>query len=305
MNISRFKSIIQVVLFLCLVLGLSSCDYYDSQNDPAAYLVVDSVSFRSTQGITFNDQKIGHINVYINGQFQGGYLLPARIPITQLGKRSVSILAGIYADGIFDARVEYPYFTQFKDTILFQEGQSVRVVPKFSYVPSIVNPCKVQENFEGESQRPVLDSLNTTYPIVKIPHGVSGFPYCSAYYGEIRARQGDTALLQVASLGYFQEKLIASPVYLEFEYKSNIPLVVGLLAYDTPNNVNQYQSVYDLYLRPKTTWTKVYCDLTQEVQAFGTDSDKKYYKIFFRGVTDGTSSQYFNLDNVRYVSRQQ
>jgi hypothetical protein len=43
-------------------------------------------------------------------------------------------------------------------------------------------------------------------------------------------------------------------------------------------------------------------ELIQTGAGIGTGITPKFYKVFFRGVSDGSKSQYIALDNVRYIS---
>lgn len=289
-----------VILVSCLIaISLSGCDYYDSQNEGAAYLQIDSVDFVSGLSGSYEDQNINHVYVFLENKYLGGFPLPCKVPLAASGKQRIAIQAGIYSDGIQNNRVNYPFFRQYLDTLDLQTGRTYRVKPRFTYNAITRQPSLVFENFEQETVR--LDSLVSNKGLQKIAYGSdAAAPSGGLFYGKITGEIGKSDLLQVVNKEYFKQDDKTSASYLEFQYKANTNFAVGVLVYDSQNNPFIFRSVYELVLFPKDNWTKVYCDLTDEINSQPVG---KSFKIFFRTLTDGSSEQYFALDNVRLITK--
>jgi hypothetical protein len=286
-----------VIAFLAvLVFGVSGCSYFETDNPEAVYLTVDSVGFNQTLIPSISDQRIEDIYVYADGKLLGGYQVPFTIPITDLSKKRISLLAGVYADGIRNARVQYPFFATIDSTFNWEVGKQYRMRPVFNYVPYISSPFKFSENFERGFTR--IDTFETGGANVKIKaHPNNLFPAGETSFLEVSSDTNVAVLLQVASEGELPTIDRSRPTYLEFQFQSNFDVIVGLLVKQPGSE--QWLPAYNLFLRPAASWRKVYCTLDDEIAAAPAGSK---YKIFFRSAHSGTDSTYYRLDNVRLMT---
>lgn len=290
------KYAIVASLLILLVFGISSCNYFETDNAAAVYLTVDSVSFNQALSPSLTDQRIEDIYVYADGRLLGGYQIPFTIPITDLSKRRISLLAGIYADGIRDARVQYPFFATIDSTFTWEVGKQYKMRPVFKYVSFLSSPLKFSENFERSIS--LLDTFESAGANIRLKrHTNSTLPAGETTFLEVASDTNVAVLLQVASEGELPNIDRSRPTYLEFQFQSNFDMIVGLLVKQPGSE--QWIPSYNLFLRPAANWRKVYCTLDDELAAAPAGSK---YKIFFRSAHGGTDSTYYRLDNVRLMT---
>jgi len=290
---TTLNSIFQLLIIVGL--GLQGCTYFKTDNVDAAYLQVDAVGFNQNLAPSITDQRIEDVYVYADGKLLGGYQVPFRIPIIDFNKKKISLLAGIYADGIREARVQYPFFASVDSTFQWEAGKTYTMNPTFNYVSYISTPLHFSENFERTSSK--LDTFESEGAKIKIAlHPDNSFPAGESSYLEVYSDSSLAVLLQSASndvLPAFNR----NTSYLEFEYQSNTDMIVGLLV-KTPGS-DQWIPSYDLYVRPVATWKKVYCTLDDEIASAVSGSK---FKVFFRAAHNGTGKTYYRLDNVRVMT---
>jgi hypothetical protein len=279
------------------ILGLGGCNYFETENPEAVYLTIDSVGFNQTLVPSITDQRIEDIYVYADGKLLGAYQVPFTIPVTDLSKKRISLLAGVYADGIRNARVQYPFFATIDSTFTWEVGKNYRMRPVFNYVPYLSTPFKFSENFERGFT--MLDTFQSTGAKIKIrQHTNLAFKAGETSYLEVSSDTSIAVLLQVASEGELPTVDRSRPTYLEFQFQSNYDMIVGVLVKEPGSE--QWIPAYNLYLKPSDSWKKVYCTLDDEVASAPSGSK---YKIFFRSAHGGgTDSTYYRLDNVRLMT---
>ena len=88
-----------------------------------------------------------------------------------------------------------------------------------------------------------------------------------------------------------------SSVYLEFRYKSEIPMSIGLLGV----NLNGTMASHFFYLvNPSDEWNMIYLELTDEIAVSQFDA----YKILIRSLYPSTATapeHHIFLDNIKVV----
>ena len=88
-----------------------------------------------------------------------------------------------------------------------------------------------------------------------------------------------------------------TPTYLEFHYKSEVEMSIGLLGISL--NGQSFSSFFYL-LRPSEEWNKIYIELSGLLQESGFSS----YKILFRSLYPEGATQptyKIQLDNIKVV----
>jgi len=278
------------------IFGIAGCNYYETDNPEAVYLTVDSVGFNQNLVPSITDQRIEDIYVYADGKLLGAYQVPFTIPVTDLSKKRISLLAGVYADGIRNARVQYPFFATIDSTFVWEAGKNYRMRPVFNYVSYVSSPFKFSENFERGFSR--LDTFQSDGADVRIrQHTNLELPSGETSYLEVSSDTNIAVLLQVATEGELPAIDRSRPTYLEFQFQSNFDMIVGVLVKEPGSE--QWIPAYNLYLKPSGSWKKVYCTLDDEVASAPSGSK---FKIFFRSAHGGTDSTYYRLDNVRLMT---
>jgi hypothetical protein len=91
----------------------------------------------------------------------------------------------------------------------------------------------------------------------------------------------------------FDLPAVGSRVYFELDYKSNVDFYIGIIL---NNNEGQKYSV--LGVNAKTTWNKIYLDLTNEFIKILADNKFKLYIAVNKSEVGPTD---FNFDNLKLI----
>jgi len=117
-------------LSLCL---LQSCGWYAKDQGVPAYLHVDTVlvvGTPQTQGTL--SARVKDVWLYIDGDLQGAYPLPATIPLLREGTVRLQFNAGILLNGISATRAAYPFFVPWDTVVDLYRGRTDTLRPRTS-----------------------------------------------------------------------------------------------------------------------------------------------------------------------------
>ena len=104
--------------FIILLVFNFSCQIIDRPEKAPSFIQIDDFQFsisNNNQGTS--SEKITDAWIYLNGNLEGAYELPATIPLHYEGIQELSIYPGIKRNGISADRKKYPFYTQFDTTI--------------------------------------------------------------------------------------------------------------------------------------------------------------------------------------------
>ena len=139
----------------------------------------------------------------------------------------------------------------------FQPNQSVTLNPVTSYLPD--TRFAFIENFEGPEH--IFRSLRIGGPGQAMQRSTEG-PFEGLASGLI-VLDSANAVAEIATLPAFRDLNQGSPfVYLEMDYKSDIPVFVGLIGFEAggpPTGI----SLFEAGFLPKDEWTKIYFNFSQ------------------------------------------
>ena len=271
------------ITYLLIILILASCQKEDVGGIPT-YLKINSIELEDN--ITYN---ITDAWVYINGQLQGVYELPAKFPVLNEGNTDIKIYAGIKNNGISSDRVMYPFYSA--DTI-----NKVLTVNSTTEIDPTVN---IKENIDGQFDD--FDngfSFNSDTRFQELTNG----PYGN--YGSLSLDSlSDSDSILITEINYKDFPLSfanvpqqGSPTYLELDYKTNTSFLVGMYI-NSPNSPTLEKGL--LWINPKEDWNKIYIDLTQTIsEAIGAET----FSIFIRMQRDNDLDENkLDFDNIRII----
>jgi len=269
------------ITYLITILLFISCQKEDLDSVPS-YIKINNIELKDN--ITSN---ITDAWVYINGQLQGVYELPAKFPILEKGNTNIKIYAGIKNNGISSDRIIYPFYSA--DTI-----NEVLTVNSTTEIFPVVN---LKENIDGIE----YDDFDPNYSF----NYDSGFQVVNDEdgnnYGSLSLSDSDS--ISITEINYKDFPLIfdnvpqqGSPTYLELDYKSNTSFLVGMYI-NSPNSPTLEKGL--LWINPKEEWNKIYIDLTQTVsEAIGAEN----FSIFIKMERDDNLDQNkIDIDNIRII----
>ncbi len=280
-----------LILFCCgVLLSFSACD----QEEPIpAYLHIDT-AYLNTQFMEEGSasHKIRNAWVFVNDQSVGAYELPAVLPILADGSTKISVQAGIANNGIFSTRKVYPFYSNASTIMSVTPGEDVNYSPTFAYqsetIFEMVADFDFANVFEETSGRATLQMVNAPDLVFEGERSA-----------HIELHETDT-LFSIQSLDLYRlPTTINFDSYLELDYRCTAPFDVYLEAY-TPTSSAGIQSRL-LTINKKENWNKIYIDLNQTVQAFGSEN-YNFFRVVFKGVLPANQTQaLYYWDNVKLL----
>lgn len=282
---SHWKS--YCILFICCILVACS---KDREADIPTFVEVSEVNVITTMGQGTDHHEISELYVYADNRLLGIFPVPSSIPILGEQQAQVEFFAGIRENGISNNSTINPFYETQRLTVDLTAPQ-VTFVPAFGYRENVV--FTMVESFESTNSLGVdLDEDEETF--ISVGEGTDAIEGRYAVGSMTR----DYPLLEVATNFVYDDLPDnGAPVYLEFEYKSDITLAVGLRGHSASTSP---VSLYKLGLFPSDEWKKIYVNFTADIQDFQRSG---YQIIFLASFSDSNSQavQSIYLDNLKLL----
>jgi hypothetical protein len=269
------------ITYLLIVLVLASCQKEDTDGIPT-YIKIKSIELEGNITPSITDAW-----VYINGQFQGVYELPAKFPVLEQGNTNIKVYAGIKSNGIASDRAIYPFYSA--DTIneLLTINSTTEIYPTVN----------IKENI-GDGQ---FDDFESNYSF-NYDAGFKGVIFEDGNnYGSLSLSDSDSILITEINykdfpLSFDNVPQQGSPTYMELDYKNNTSFLVGMYI-NFPNSPTLEKGL--LWINPKEDWNKIYIDLTQTVsEAIGAET----FSVFIKMQRDSNLDENkLDFDNIRII----
>lgn len=242
---------------LASLFAFGSCDHPEPI---PAFLTIQSIEVQD-----FPDQNINHAWVYADGQLLGAFPLPATVPVLADGDTEIQLFPGVDENGNFLTPNIYPFFKKLVKTMPLVAGETAVLQPVLSYDLTTVQP--LTDDFDNGSRQFVED--NDLDPFTKL-ETISTGGVANSQAGKITL---DTAhrFFETRSLP-LDDLPFDRPVWLEISYKADFKFQIGLAGFvgGQPETALYFQTIF-----PKTTWTKMYVNLTGAIKL----SEFDVYKI--------------------------
>ncbi len=273
----RMRFFLILFLFAVAVSFSPSCNKMPNGGVPF-YMRMDSAT---TTSASAGDNGIKDVWVEANSTNLGAYEMPCNYPVLEQNTVRFVVNAGIYESGQSGVRVIYPFYQP--DTFSITATPTNQYVhhPVFKYKTGVSFPFTLQDfsfgsEFDATKMSRVRDTLNN-----------------NNWYGVI-------STLTDSSQEAAQSTTYALPfdrdVWLEFDYKSEVPFFVGFYGnYLSGASVVRYPV---LFLTPRDTWIKIYLKLTDQINSVRADQ----YNLFFEALRPyGSTGGSVCIDNVKLV----
>ncbi len=279
----------KTLLFLFTAFACLFFNMCVKENTPPAYLYIPSFVLTTTAGQGTAAQKITDVWVYVDGNVQGIYQLPAQFPVVNLGKHDIQLFAGIRNNGIKSNPVIYPFLNSFTKTLDLTSGKIDTLRPTTTYISS--TNFKIVESFETGNTLS-LDRDNTS--AIRFGQVDNGFEGKGA------------GLTMTKTNSYFEKGIItktqlpdaSQSIYLEMHYKTQSPLAVGVFGSSATNSSGL--TTYIVTLFPTDVWNKTYINLTNDVKAMRLTD----FQIVFKSLLpDSISTATVLIDNIKLLQR--
>ncbi|HKK78061.1 MAG TPA: hypothetical protein VJ933_00475 [Phaeodactylibacter sp.] len=264
--------IIHFTLALLSSVVWSGCDLINPEEPIPGYVHIPEVEVVTKAGEGSAASNLTEVWVTVQGEFVGAYPIPADIPILAEGEVTIFVQAGIKDNGIGSLPEIYPFFEAYETTVTLGPNTTDTIRPVFSYLDQ--TQFALVEGFENGSQ--------VFRDVISGDLGQLGLVQNEVFEGSsalrIRLDSANT-LLQVATFERYPEIVgnNSARVYLEMHYKSEIPVVFGLIGYNS-GQLGGGRTEYIAGFRPSEEWNKIYFNFSLDAIELGSDE----YQVFLQ-----------------------
>ena len=302
--IVRKNLLVSITITLLVLISLFSCEKFEGSQTVPSYISVDTFILVENSQLELGilSHKITDVWIYADDQIIGAFELPAkRIPILLSGKHKLSLVPGIKYNGMSGTRGPYPFLKPDIDTgFVFYIDSIVKVSPSVRYYNTTFAAWLEDFDDATNSLQPSPDSdtslLFLQYDTIDPLFGnASGIGYINTTH----------PVLEVAS---YNEELPgielptnSAPVFLEMQYKIDIPITVGLFIIETGVSILRHPVVV---LNPTNgDWKKIYVNMTPTVSDY---FHADYFKVYIRAENPTSSnSSVILIDNLKLLTNQE
>lgn len=275
-----------------LALHITSCDIINPAEEIPARIKFNAVALEVQPGQGSARHKITEVWVLANNNVIGAFTPPTEIHhFTDAATTNFSFRAGIRNNGILEDAIIYPMYTTYDVELNTQPGALSDVTPVFRYKPqavfSLVSDFEMQNDF--------IDNRDTVAASMLVRSDTE--PFEGNFSGEIIMSE-EARFIEVGhAFAMTDLPTNGTPVYLEFHYKSELEMGIGILGIPVSG---QGASNFFYLLKPSEEWNKIYIELTNILAA----SQFTAYKVLFRSQypAGGPQESYkIQLDNIKVV----
>lgn len=246
--------------------------------------------------------KITTVWVEVNGNVVGAYELPIVAPVIANGPTNIRVIPGINLNGQLGLRNEYEFYKPHEFTLDAEPASEITVQTGVNGFPITeyrdwVNIIRL-EDFEGagvnfeqstNSDTVLLVTEDTTEVFFE-----PGLNEPNKKSGKIIVPKGNS-IAEFVSINSYPLPTFGQNVYLEVNYKCEIPMTFGIIA----NEPLQKIQAPVVTVLPTSEWNKIYINLVSEVSAYPNAID---YNIFFGTLNGDTENRkLIYVDNLKLV----
>jgi len=275
-----------LLLFIGIIFSTCSKDNYEA--DVPAYVTINDIGFSTNYAQEGSaSENITDAWVYANDDLVGVFELPATFPVLKKGNIELKVYAGIKDNGIAASRARYTMYDPYIENVNLVAGETIEVAPSVTYNSGV--KFRWLEDFENAS----LSFLYHTYSDTILFKNNTNVK--EGNYSGKALLDANMDFFEATSTPFSNIPRSLSSVYLELDFKTNEPVLVGIY-----HNDDQYGVVR---LNIATEWKKIYINLTEVVSSKQTATD---IKIFF-GIQEFANDPFLtdnpeiHLDNIKLL----
>lgn len=233
--------------------------------------------------------------VFVNGNLQGVYELPAKFPVIGEGNQQITLFPGIKVNGLHGERSAYP-MTKALDTLISVEpNKTYTLTGKSVYYPGI--NIHWIENFEGAGFSLKGSGMNNVDTLISSGQVDSAFEGKSGFW-----KMEPGKFLEFANRDALKLPGGGVETFMEFHYRGSAPFAVGFYQETALGGIVKYPSIVTFY--PSLTWKKAYLRCTDEITAQMTShAGTTGFKMFFTSLNSSDKDLYLWVDNIKMLSR--
>lgn len=284
----QLHNIKNYILLLLIGIVFSTCSKEKYEATIPTYITIKDIAFstnNSTEGAA--TENITDAWVFVNDNLMGVYELPATFPVLEQGDVEIKVYAGIKDNGVSLYRKRYLMYDPHIENVNLVSGESIELMPSVTYNSSV--KFKWIEDFENASLSFLYHPASDTVVFKQnnnVRTGVNS--------GEVFL-DANMNFFEATSIAYNDIPRSLTPVYLEMDFKTNEPVLVGVY-----HNDDQYGVVT---LNTTDEWTKIYINLTDVISY---KQSATAVKVFF-GIQSTSSNPFLTsnpniyIDNIKLL----
>ena len=277
-------------LLMPLLLFLGSCSLIQPPVNIPSYIRVQSYTVMATPSQGTASANITDVWVDDNTDYRGIYQVPVSVPILKTGPTTISLQAVVQEDGIVSNLLPYPFYTTYTvKNVNLQAGKLDTINPVFYYNPGVTKFAWPEGDFEGTNPLHAT-SLNTANAFITTVKD-SVFEGQKSY--EVNLSPGhDTFSVTSPSTPFSPPGSYV--VWLEMNYKTDVPMDVGFISLTANSNPSTQEFVSGV--NPTSTWKKVYINIGAPLLYY---NQNPYFQIYFYATAPGNAHIF--IDNLKLL----
>lgn len=304
MKISNLLPLLVAVLMATF--SFSSCNRFEGSQEIPAYIHVDAFSLTTNYAFEGSaSHNITDVWLYIDGNLQGCYELPATIPVLERGEHDLILYPGIKLNGISQTRVIYPFYKPYYvEDFELEEKRIDTIHPSVTYYSPDDSTIEFEFIEDFERQVTFENTAESDTTIIRTerdaPENWNDEFNNSHYSGYVWlgiTDSNDTIdYFCITSDEYSDLPNQGNSILLEMDYKSDEVFQVGLMARISG------EEIFPLYnVNPSPDkWNKIYLNLGPRI----TDTpEASWFKFYISGSTDPDKEAEFYFDNIKLIYR--
>ncbi len=276
-----------------LLLLLTGCSlFYEKDSGVPAYVHIPAFTLTTNEPVEgTSSENIRDVWVFVDGNVQGVYPLPATFPILAEGNVNFKFSAGIAVNGISATRAIYPFYQQFDTVLNLVRGRTDTVRPAIQYNTQITFGYREDFESQGFSLR---TSASSDTPVFRTTTPGEYFEGVSAMAFAVDSR--------APNFGCETNQTFAFPggggraIFLELNYRNTQAFDIGLQIIESDG---QFVDAPIITLAPSgDVWRKQYINFTPFVQG---RSGVTYRLIFRATYAGGDAPGRVFIDNLKLI----
>ncbi len=288
-QILKFMSNLTKITVIILLFGIGSCGLFDSADEAPMFIELSSVSVNADEIEGSSGHAIKEIWVAADGQNIGVFEPGTKVPVLDTDETTNMVFfAGIHRNEIRSDHTMYPFYDQISLFYDYSPGGIIEVDLEFNYKENLT--FQFIEDFETTNQifTQEVDGDDSTKLVITNDDTFEGF---GSGYAKLDTMNPEIEF--ATTVNFTDVPTNGTPVYLEMDYKTEVPLNVGLRATVGVNEANSYW----LALLPNEEWEKVYIDLSELL----IQSQLEEYRILMGANVGDMEEAEFFIDNVKFI----
>jgi len=271
-----------------LLFAISSCNPLATQGPEPAFLNISAIEFIHDFEKGPRLHQIDHVEIFFENFSIGYYELPAEIAVIPTKEVSnLTIRPAIRENGGKNTITVYNMMTSYIVDQTFEAFETYEINPQVDYASNVV--FDLVETFESSNSMTFdLDGIDSTMLVRTTKDANDG-----SYSGLLSSENGRDILVGSDFL-FTDLDNDRRDVFIEFEYKNDIPFEIGMYAFGSGNS---FEIPYIFTFPARAEWNKVYLNFTPAIFNIPAEG----YRIFLRTNSSSSFLSEVFIDNLKLL----